>query len=127
MRLRIHVDGGAANLMMGGEGAGGDIDLRDATGATTIHLDGGEGVIRIRGQAVPTADHVFATDYRLAPLAEVAAHIARAGHLPGVPSAAAMQRDGVDLVALNGLLLAQIEELTLRVIDLDRRLTALQA
>jgi hypothetical protein len=107
---------------MGGEGAAGDIDLRDASGKTTIHIDAAEGVIRINGASVPAADHVFETGYRLAPLSEVAAHIARAGHLPGLPSAAAMQRDGVDLVALNALLLAQIEELTLRVIDLDRRL-----
>jgi hypothetical protein len=124
--LRIHLDGGAANILLGGEGAGGDIDLRDSEGRTTIHIDAGDGAIRINGAVVQTADYVFDPDYKLAPLNEVAEHIAARRHLPGIPSAAEMRAVGVDLVEMNRLLLTQVEELTLRLIDMDARLARLE-
>ncbi|HYC72024.1 MAG TPA: hypothetical protein VEB66_12500, partial [Opitutaceae bacterium] len=49
------------------------------------------GTIRAKEVLVETtgwSDHVFADDYRLAPLEEVEAHIRAKKHLPGIPSAA---------------------------------------
>lgn len=62
------------------------------------------------------ADYVFAPNYTLAPLPTVKAYIARYGHLPGIPSAADVARDGVDVGQTQALLLAKIEELTLHLI-----------
>ncbi|MFC3197309.1 hypothetical protein ACFOET_06770 [Parapedobacter deserti] len=38
-------------------------------------------------------------------------------HLPEIPSAADIQRDGLDLAEMNVLLLKNVEELTLHIID----------
>ncbi|MEO0792056.1 MAG: hypothetical protein AAFY27_05865, partial [Pseudomonadota bacterium] len=45
----IHLDGGNANLTMGGNGAEADIGLRNAKGRQTVHIDGGEGNLSIGG------------------------------------------------------------------------------
>lgn len=73
------------------------------------------------------ADFVFAADYRLAPLAEVAAFIDRNGHLPDVPSAAQVAAAGVPLGEMQTRLLQKIEELTLHMIAMDRDLARLRA
>ncbi|MEL6781712.1 MAG: hypothetical protein AAFO51_04995 [Pseudomonadota bacterium] len=126
-KMRMHIDGGRANIYAGGEGAAGDIALKNDDGETVIHLDAGDGVIRIKGNHVQTADHVFSSTYDLVSLTEVEAFIGANGHLPGIDSAADMRRDGVDLNAMNAKLLEKIEELTLHIIEQDKRIAALEA
>jgi trimeric autotransporter adhesin len=67
------------------------------------------------------ADRVFAPGYRLQPLAQVEEFIQQNGHLPGVPSADKVAKNGIDLVQMNALLLQKIEELTLHVIRLEKQ------
>ncbi|MBD2702325.1 hypothetical protein IC229_16875 [Spirosoma sp. BT702] len=66
------------------------------------------------------SDHVFAPTYSLRPLSSVASYIGQHGHLPDVPSAEQVAREGVDLAQLNATLLKKIEELTLYSIALER-------
>ena len=73
------------------------------------------------------ADFVFADDYRLAPLPEVAQFIELNGHLPDVPSAAHIAESGVPLGEMQTRLLQKIEELTLHMIAMDRDLARLRA
>lgn len=68
------------------------------------------------------ADRVFARTYRLQPLVEVERFVKREGHLPGIPSAETVAKEGVDLVQMNALLLQKIEELTLHVIQLEKQI-----
>ncbi len=73
--------------------------------------------VRVRLQA-NWPDYVFAPTYRLAPLAEVAQYIRTHGHLPNVPSAAQVEKEGsVELGAMNAKLLEKVEELTLYLIE----------
>lgn len=51
-------------------------------------------------------------------------YINQNGHLPGVPTAAEVQKDGVDLAEVNALLLQKIEELTLYVIELEKKINS---
>jgi hypothetical protein len=67
------------------------------------------------------SDFVFKADYRLAPLSEVAAAIARDGHLPGIPGEAEAKRSGLDVMAMQVKLLQKVEELTLYAIEQDKR------
>ena len=71
-------------------------------------------------EATGWADHVFADDYRLAPLEEVEAHIRAKKHLPGIPSAATVAEQGISLGEMQAKLLEKIEELTLHVIELKK-------
>jgi hypothetical protein len=73
-------------------------------------------------------DYVFAEDYNLMPLTEVENHIKVNGHLPNIPSAAQIAEDeGVNLGEMNRLLLEKVEELTLHLIEADKRIQALEA
>ncbi|MBL0744807.1 tail fiber protein [Chryseolinea lacunae] len=65
-------------------------------------------------------DYVFEESYNLSPLDSVENFIATHKHLPGVPSAADMEAEGVMIKEMNLLLLKKIEELTLYVIELKQ-------
>jgi hypothetical protein len=67
------------------------------------------------------SDYVFAPTYRLQPLSEVAAYIKENQHLPDMPSAADVEKNGVGVGEMESKLLAKVEELTLHVIDLDQK------
>ena len=73
------------------------------------------------------ADYVFADDYKLASLSEVEQYVKSNHHLPGLPSAEKVEADGVNLAEMQSKLLAKIEELTLHMIDAEKRTKALEA
>ncbi|KAB7725955.1 hypothetical protein F5984_25185 [Rudanella paleaurantiibacter] len=72
------------------------------------------------GDASQWADKVFAPGYRLRSLAQVEAYTQQHGHLPGVPSAQEVAREGADVAKLTATLLEKIEELTLYTIQLEK-------
>lgn len=72
------------------------------------------------------ADYVFASDYKLRSLAEVEAYVQENKHLPGVPSAAEVQKTGIDVATMDAKLLEKIEELTLYVIGVQKENEALR-
>ena len=71
-------------------------------------------------------DYVFAPDYELLPLPELAERIQAIGHLPGMPSARDVRENGISLGETQAKLLEKVEELTLHVIALDERLGEIQ-
>jgi len=73
------------------------------------------GSIRAREIVVESdwADYVFAPDYELMPLPQLANYIAQHGHLPGVPTAQEVSQQGVSLGQMQSKFLEKIEELTL--------------
>jgi len=70
---------------------------------------------------VPGPDYVFEKDYKLTSLEEIKNYIDQNKHLPEVPSAKEMEKNGIQLGEMNLLLLKKIEELTLYVIELKKR------
>ena len=82
------------------------------------------GTIRAKEVIVDTgwSDYVFDDDYPLASLSEVEAHIKEKRHLPGIPSAREVEKEGVSLGEMQSVLLAKIEELTLYQIAMQKRL-----
>jgi hypothetical protein len=89
-----------------------------------------EGVIGAREVQVitttPWPDYVFAKNYRLRPLSEVAQFIEKQGHLPEVPSATEVARHGHKLGEMDAVLLRKVEELTLYLIELQKENEALK-
>lgn len=69
---------------------------------------------------VPAPDYVFENNYRLLPLAELESFLCENKHLPGLPSGAEMEKDGLNLKEMNLLLLEKIEELTLYIIEQNK-------
>lgn len=72
------------------------------------------------------SDHVFQPGYRLLPLKDVAAFIEEHGHLPGVPSAVQMVEGGLDVVKTDAMLMEKIEEITLHLIGMEKRVAELE-
>jgi len=71
-------------------------------------------------------DNVFETDYKQMSLPELEQYININKHLPDVPSADEVKKDGVALGEFNGVLLKKIEELTLYVIEINKQIEALK-
>ena len=72
-------------------------------------------------------DYVFEEDYELMPLDEVEAAINKNGHLPGIPSAAEIKEDGLEVGAMQVNMMEKIEELTLHLIEMNKKLKAQEA
>ncbi|GAB4032003.1 hypothetical protein GCM10028809_29340 [Spirosoma gilvum] len=72
------------------------------------------------------SDNVFSPTYQLRSLSSVAAYIDQHRHLPNVPSAEQVAKDGIDLVKINAILLEKVEELTLYSIQQDKTIQAQQ-
>jgi len=67
-------------------------------------------------------DYVFGKDYRLPDLAWLESYLAQYRHLPDIASEAEVQRDGIDVGDHQAALLKKVEELTLYLIDENKRL-----
>ena len=70
-------------------------------------------------------DYVFEDSYELRPLSEVAAYIEENGHLPDVPSAAEINSTGLNMSAMQMVLLRKVEELTLYTLEQERVIAGL--
>jgi hypothetical protein len=66
-------------------------------------------------------DYVFDKKYELMPLDELAKNIEQEKHLPGLPSAADVQQDGISVGEMQSKLLEKVEQLTLYVIQLQKQ------
>lgn len=75
---------------------------------------------------VPGPDYVFDKDYDLLSLQELEAFIKANKHLPEIPSATSMEKEKIPLSEMNMLILKKVEELTLYIIDHEKRLNKLQ-
>ena len=73
------------------------------------------------------ADYVFDKNYLLKPLSDVEEFIQRNKHLPGIPSAAEIQKNGLHLGDTQKKMMEKIEELTLYVIDLKKEIELLKS
>jgi hypothetical protein len=73
------------------------------------------------------ADYVFEKDYELMPIAELEKFIQQNKHLPGIPTAAEVEKKGLDLGVNQAALLKKIEELTLYIIDQNKKMEQMQS
>jgi hypothetical protein len=71
-------------------------------------------------------DYVFETDYSLQPLDKVSEFIRENKHLPEVPSAKDIEQNGIIVGEMQATLLKKIEELTLYIIEQDKRISQLE-
>jgi len=71
-------------------------------------------------------DYVFEPDYKLTSLSEVKAYVEKNHHLPEIPSAKEIEKNGIQLGDMNMKLLKKIEELTLYLIEKDKQISILQ-
>lgn len=71
--------------------------------------------------ATDWADYVFEESYKLKSIKDLEIFIKENKHLPNVPSATDVVRDGVDMATMDSKLLEKIEELSLYIIELKKQ------
>jgi hypothetical protein len=72
------------------------------------------------------ADFVFDKNYHLRPLLEVESFIKTNKHLPEIPSSSEVTKNGIDLAETQALLLQKVEELTLYLIEQNKKIELLE-
>ncbi|WP_330745055.1 cell wall anchor protein [Chryseobacterium sp. CP-77] len=84
-----------------------------------------DGKIKAKEVEVKTnvwADYVFKKEYQLKSLEDVEKHIIEKGHLPNIPTAQEVLKNGINVAEMNSKLLEKIEELTLYSIEQNKQL-----
>jgi hypothetical protein len=101
--------------------SGGNVGIGTASPQHLLHVAGTIGAEEVIVSATG-ADYVFQPGYHLQPLSEVSDFIQENHHLPDIPSESEVKERGLSLGDMQTKLLAKIEELTLHMIEEDKRL-----
>lgn len=72
-------------------------------------------------------DYVFEKDYNLMSLSDLTKYIQENKHLPDISSASEIEKDGIPVGEMQKKQMAKIEELTLYIIQLEKRISDLEA
>ncbi|OYU81559.1 MAG: hypothetical protein CFE23_03575 [Flavobacterium sp. BFFFF1] len=108
---------------------GNSTNFATTTGNYRLYVEGGILTEKVKVALRSTtnwADYVFNDDYKLQSLKDLEAFIKANKHLPNIPSAAELAKDGLDLAEMQAKQMEKIEELTLYAIEQDKKLDAQQ-
>ena len=93
-------------------------------------------IVQIYGKAACTelvvidpikwADYVFEKNYKLISLNELEKFYSTNKHLPEVPTAKDVIENGIEIGQMNALLLKKVEELTLYIVELNKKIELLE-
>jgi hypothetical protein len=104
---------------------GGNVGIGTANPQAKLSVNGDIFSKKVKVTQTGWSDYVFYPNYKLPTLKEVEEFVKRYQHLPGVPSAADVEKDGLDLGDNQATLLKKIEELTLYIIDISKKVDKL--
>ncbi|OQP65912.1 hypothetical protein A3860_15080 [Niastella vici] len=122
---RLDFGTGAANIVM--TVLGDNVGIGTTNPQAKLAVNGTICATKVRvAQTGCWADYVFNTGYRLRPLSEVEQYINQNHHLPEVPSTEEVEKNGLDVGDNQATLLKKIEELTLYVIEQNKKLESQQ-
>lgn len=110
----------------------GDYTIKKENGGSIV-LDGA--IVRVNNKLIATeinvktyvwADYVFGKGYKLKTPEELENFITANKHLPNIPSAAEVEKEGVNLANMDAKLLEKVEELTLYMLAQQKQIAAQQ-
>jgi hypothetical protein len=102
----------------------GNVGIGTTTPDQRLTVDGTVKCEEVKVEIIPGTgpDYVFEKNYDLLPLSELETYITQNKHLPEVPSAKEMEAEGLNLKEMNLLLLKKVEELTLHLIEQEKKM-----
>jgi len=95
-------------------------------GTFKLAVEGTIGARKLKCQTASWADFVFQPEYKLPSLADVEQYVLNNHHLEGIPKESEVLKEGVDVGEMNKLLLQKVEELTLYLIELNKKNVSLE-
>ncbi len=116
--------GAAFNLGVSVQSSGNVGIGTEAPGDFKLAVEGKIGARKVVVKQGAWADYVFDPSYNLPTLKEVELFIKTHRHLPDIPSAKEIEQKGLDLGDNQATLLKKIEELTLYIIEQDKKIAA---
>ncbi|MFD2581610.1 hypothetical protein ACFSR6_03850 [Pedobacter vanadiisoli] len=105
--------------------ANGNLGLGILNPAEKLSVNGNIRAREIKVEATNWPDYVFEEGYKVGKLEELESYIKTNRHLPEIPTAKEAESNGVELGAMNKLLLKKIEELTIHLIEKDKQINSL--
>ena len=100
--------------------AAGNVGIGTNSPQELLSVKGNIRAHQIKVETTNWPDYVFSENYQLPSLKETEKFIQTNGHLPEVPKAETVEKEGYSLNEMDKILLKKIEELTLHIIDLDK-------
>ncbi|RXK82901.1 hypothetical protein [Filimonas effusa] len=113
-------------LSLSGGSVTGSVNIGTTAEQRELNVNGNIKTRKIKVTQLNWADYVFDSSYQLPSLSHVETFITENKHLPGVPSATEVKKDGLDLGDNQVVLLKKIEELTLYIIQQNKEITELK-
>ena len=104
---------------------GGNVGIGTSTPNEALEVNGTIRSKKVKVEAGPWPDYVFESNYELRTLNSLEQYITANKHLPEVPSAAEVEKEGIDLGNMDATLLKKVEELTLYLIEQNKKQTAI--
>lgn len=116
----FYVSGAKIALYASGDG---NVGIGTASPTSKLSVNGNIRAKEIKVENINWPDYVFSEDHQLRSLKDIESYIQEHRRLPEIPSAEKVKEDGFDLGEMNAKLLKKIEELTLYLIEQERRNT----
>ncbi|GAB3433135.1 hypothetical protein [Niabella aquatica] len=105
---------------------GGSVGIGTATPTEKLSVNGKIRAKEIKVENNNWPDYVLEKTYKLPTLQQTEYFIQQNGHLEGVPSAKEVAKNGIELGMNQAALLKKIEEMTLHLIDINKRMEQLE-
>jgi hypothetical protein len=119
-----------ANGILGGRfliQSNGNVGIGTTTPLAKLTVNGNLRATEIRVMTdVNIPDYVFEPSYFLRSLTDVERYIKENKHLPEIPSAREIRKDGIDVATMDAMLLKKIEEITLYMIEMKKEIDVLK-
>lgn len=102
--------------------ANGNVGIGTSTPGEKLAVNGKIRAKEIRVEAANWPDYVFDHTYQMPSLSEIENYIRINKHLPGIPTAIEVEKNGIELGEMNKILLKKVEELTVILIQKDKKM-----